>query len=371
MRVLMVINTLKKGGKERRMLELIKGINKHDSSFEIYLVSLTDTVDYPYVYDLPIRFEKITKKNSKDFSLIFKLRRIIKEFKPDIIHSWDVTASVYLKFANAFLNRPLLDGIIYDASAKMNAFNKSLYYRIKLISPFSKVFIANSQAGLKAYDTPLKKSVCIYNGIDFNRFRNLKATEEVEHEILGTSKGSKFIIAMVAAFEIRKDHDTLLNAAIKMCRANKEIIFLLIGNGIYMDDIKKKVPSEFDKQILFLGNRHDVESVLQIVDTGVLITNSENHGEGISNSIIEYMASGKPVIATRGGGTDEIVQDGMNGFLIEPKNPEQIIEKIELLKKNSEYSRKLGKNAYDWVFKKFNIETMTDSYINLYHKFQN
>src|SRR5205085_561875 len=98
-------------------------------------------------------------------------------FKPDIIHSWDVTASMYLKFANAFINRPQLDCIIYDASAKMNAFNKSLYYRIKLLSPFAKLFIANSQAGLKAYDTPSKKSVCIYNGIDFNRFKNLKATE--------------------------------------------------------------------------------------------------------------------------------------------------------------------------------------------------
>ncbi|MBL7738946.1 MAG: glycosyltransferase family 4 protein [Chitinophagaceae bacterium] len=368
----MVINTLKKGGKERRMLELIKGLTKDKSAFQVYLVSLTDTVDYPYVYELPITFETITKKNSKDFSLAFKLRKIIRTFRPDIIHSWDVTASAYLNFANAFINKPILHGIIYDASAKLNSFNKSLYYRIKLLSPFAKVFIANSMAGLKAYETPPRKSVCIYNGIDMNRFNDLKSVTDVEQEILGERKGDKFIIAMVAAFEIRKDQETLIKAAIKMCAADQTLVFLLIGNGIYMDAIKAKVPADMlDKQIKFLGNRHDIESILQIVDTGVLITNSENHGEGISNSIVEYMASAKPVIATRGGGTDEIVMDGVNGFLIDPKNEEQIIEKISVLKRDAGYSRALGKNAYQLISEKFTAERMTASYIDLYNKYLN
>lgn len=372
MRILMVINTLKKGGKERRMLELIKGLKKDKDNFDIYLVSLTDTVDYPYVYDLPITFETITKKNSKDFSLVFKLRKIIKTFNPDIIHSWDVTASAYLNFANAFINKTLLHGIIYDASAKLNSFNKSLYYRIKLLSPFAKVFIANSMAGLKAYETPPRKSVCIYNGIDMNRFKDLRPLNEVEKEILGECKGNKFIIAMVAAFEIRKDHDTLVKAATKMCAADKNLVFLLIGNGVYMDAIKAKVPADMlDRQIKFLGNRHDIESILQIVDTGILVTNSENHGEGISNSIVEYMASSKPVIATRGGGTDEIVVDGVNGFLIDPKNEEQIIEKINILKQDAGYSQTLGKNAYQLVSEKFTAERMTASYVDLYHKYLN
>jgi glycosyltransferase involved in cell wall biosynthesis len=368
----MVINTLKKGGKERRMLELIRGLKKQGDHFDIYLVSLSDEVEYPYVYDLPITFEKITKKNSNDFSLIFKLRRIIRRFNPDIIHSWDITASGYLNFANAFINKTILHGIIYDASAKLNSFNKSLYYRIKLLTPFSRVFIANSMAGIKAYGTPRRKSVCIYNGIDFNRFKNLKETRQVEQEILGSSKEGRFIIAMVAAFEIRKDHGTLIDAAIKMCNDDKNIVFLLIGNGVYMDQVKQSVPDRLlNKQILFLGNRNDIESILQIVDAGVLITNSDNHGEGISNSIVEYMASGKPVIATRGGGTDEIVQDGVNGFLIEPKSPEQIIEKIGMLRRNGDYLRKLGSNAYNWAYDKFNLEKMTGSFIELYRKHLN
>jgi glycosyltransferase involved in cell wall biosynthesis len=372
MRVLMVINALKKGGKERRMLELIKGIKRHNPDFEICLVSLSDLVEYPYVYDLPITFEKITKKGNKDFSMIFRLRKVIKTFKPDIIHSWDITASAYLQLAKAFTNKTVLHGVIYDASAKLNAFNKSLYYRIKLLTPFSKVFISNSMAGIKSYGTPMRKSVCIYNGIDFNRFNNLKKTNDVEQEILGDGKGNRFIIAMVAAFEIRKDYDTLIAAAIKVARQNKKYTFLLIGDGVGIEDEKKKVPADLlNKQVFFLGSRHDVESILQIADAGALITNSDNHGEGISNSIVEYMASGKPVIATRGGGTDEIVQDGVNGFLIDPKNADQIVEKIETLERDPALSQTLGKNAYQLVYEKFNLEKMTGSYVDLYRKYLN
>ena len=86
------------------MLELIKGLKRHDQSFEIFLVSLSDVVDYPYVYDLPIRFEIIAKKSEgRDLGLILKLRRIIHQFKPDVIHSWDSTVSQYLLVANAFI----------------------------------------------------------------------------------------------------------------------------------------------------------------------------------------------------------------------------------------------------------------------------
>ncbi|HLG40178.1 MAG TPA: glycosyltransferase family 4 protein [Chitinophagaceae bacterium] len=371
MKILMVINTLQKGGKERRMLELIKGLKKHNGQFDIHLVSLTDIVDYPYVYDLPIKFEIIAKKtDGKDFSLIFRLRKIIKEFKPDIIHSWDTTVSKYLLIANAFYNRPMVHGIIYDASANKSAFNKSLYKRVKMISPFAKVIVANSHAGIKAYKTPLRKSICIHNGIDFNRFKNLKPAEQMELELLGEPKGNKFVLAMVAQFEIRKDYDSLIEAAARLCRKDKDFVFLLIGHGTMLEEKKAKVASALlDKQIRFLGSRQDVESILQIADAGLLLTNSDDHGEGISNSIVEYMASAKPVIATKGGGTDEIVLDGENGYLVEPKNIDQLSEKIEALKQNPELAKKMGKNAYEWVNKEFNIEKMTEAFIDLYRKY--
>ncbi len=371
MKILMVIDSLVKGGKERRMLELIKALKKHKGDFDIYLVSLTESVEYNYVYDLPIKFEILKRKYRKDFTIVFKLGRIIASFQPDIIHSWGTMSSIYLAGSNLFRNKPFINATVADAHPHLSISDKH-YLRVKLTTPFSDVIVSNSEAGIKAYRTPLHKSVCIYNGIDFNRFENLRPAADVENELLGHPKNDCKIVAMIAAFQERKDYETLVNAAIKLCSARKELIFLLVGDGPTLPALKNKVPSELlDTQIIFTGRKDDIESIIQIIDIGMLITNADVHGEGISNSIIEYMALGKPVIATRGGGTDEVVKDGINGFLIDPKNEEQLMEKVELLLRNTELASELGKNAYNWARDQFDVDKKTEDYISLYHKLIN
>ena len=136
---------------------------------------------------LPINFEIIKRKYKKDFSVVFKLKKIIDAFKPDIIHSWSTMASVLLSMANLFKRIPLVNGVLADAYANLNWTDKH-YLRVKLTTPFSSVFVSNSEAGILAYKTPFHKSVCIYNGIDFSRFENLRPVSEIENEILGASK---------------------------------------------------------------------------------------------------------------------------------------------------------------------------------------
>lgn len=362
----MVIDSLDKGGKERRMLELVKGLKRRPEEFDIYLLSLTDKVEYKYVYDLPIKFEVIKRKYKKDPSLVLRLKKIINAFKPDIIHSWSTMASVYLSISNPFSKIPLVNAVLADAHNNLNLSDKH-FFRVKLTTPFSTVFVANSKAGIKSYKTPLERSVCIYNGIDFSRFQNLRPIKEVEFDILKESKSDRFIVAMVASFDERKDFKTAIQAALKICQTNPKLIFLFVGEGPDWETCKALVPSDLlNSRIIFTGKKDDVESILQIVDVGLLITNAENHGEGISNSIIESLAMGKPVIASRGGGTDEVVLDNFNGFLIDPHNPDQIIEKINLLYADRDLLCKLGKNGYQWVREHFDIVQKTGEYVTLY-----
>ncbi len=371
MKILMVIDSLDKGGKERRMLELIKGLIKRPEEFIIYLVSLTDKVEYKYVYDLPIKFEVLKRKFKKDPAIILSLKSIIKSFQPDIIHSWSTMASVYLSVSNAISRIPMINAVLADAQEGLNLTNKN-YFRVKLTTPFTSIFIANSLAGIRTYKTPQTKSVCIYNGIDFTRFENLRPISEVEIEILGKRKNNQFIVSMVASFNERKDFATLIHAALEMCPANENLIFLLVGQGPDWEKCRKSIPVNLlDKQIILTGKRDDVESVLQVIDLGILITNAENHGEGISNSIIECMAMGKPVIASRGGGTDEVVLDNFNGFLVDPKNVNQIKEKINTLYGNRELLHNLGNNAYRWVREQFDIDKKTEEYVDLYNRLLN
>ncbi len=364
MKILMVVDALSGGGQERQLLEHIKGLLQYQGQYDIYLVSLTDTVEYKYVYDLPIQFDIVKRKYKKDVTVFFKLRNIIKRFRPDIIHSWSYMASVYLSFSNLFTGIPLVNGIIADAFADLNLSDKN-YLRVKLVTPFTDIFISNSEAGIRAYHLHPDKAVVINNGIDFGRFENLNPIDEVEKEMIGGPKEGRIILGMIAGFDGRKDFGTLINAAIKICSERKDLVFLLIGGGPDWESLKSRVPDDLiNKQIVLTGKRSDVESIIQIFDIGMLIT----FYEGISNAIIEYMALGKPVIATNGGGTSELVIDGVNGYLVERRNESQIIEKMKLLIDDGELRMKMGRNGSQWVRQQFDLNKKTNEYIRLYKK---
>jgi glycosyltransferase involved in cell wall biosynthesis len=366
MKILMVADTIVKGGNERSMVELAKALSSPERGFEIYLVSLTNVVEYEYIHQLPIKLEIIERKSKKDVRVVFKLRKIIKTFQPDVIHSWGTMSSVYLSMVSLITKKSrFINGTIADAYQGLNLMNTH-FLRTKLTIPFSKVILSNSLAGIKAYKVPLHKTACIYLGIDLTRFRNLIPAEQMEQKILGRRKGDSFIAAMVGAFEDRKDYDTLIKAAVKLCAKDKRVIFLLIGQGSLIDSIRQQVPAELNEQILFLGSRSDIESILQIIDVGLLISPCE----GISNSIMEYMASGKPVIASREGGTKELVVEGETGFLVDQKRSDQIIEKMELLIKGPKLAKALGLNGQLRIRKHFEISKTIESYIEIYHKYK-
>ena len=209
MKILMVVDSIVKGGKESRMLELVKALSKPGPDYEIYLVSLTNVVEYDYVYDLPIKLEIIERKSKKDLRVVL-VRKIIKTFQPDIIHSWGTMASVYLSMVNLFTGKSrFINRTIADAYQDLNWFDTH-YLRVKLTTPFSKVMLANSQAGIKAYKVPVHKTVCIYNGIDLTRFNNLVPAEEIGVSITRAKKRRQFYCCHGRHFEDRKDYDTLI-----------------------------------------------------------------------------------------------------------------------------------------------------------------
>jgi glycosyltransferase involved in cell wall biosynthesis len=262
------------------------------------------------------------------------------------------------------LNIKLINGMVVDTPVKKNILNKN-WLRAQLTFPFSNIIIGNSQAGLAAYKAPAKKSLCIYNGIDLNRFENLKEPNSIRKEIFGDKSDDLFIVGMVAAFEVRKDYKTLIDAAIALISSQDKLRFILVGGGAGLNEIKSAVPSSLLNKIVFLGQRSNVESFINIFDVGVLLTNAKVHGEGISNSILEYMALGKPVIASRGGGTNEVIIENETGLLIDPNKKEQLIEKIDLLMKNKN-RESIGQRGKNLVGEKFNLKTMVNNYTHVY-----
>lgn len=176
----------------------------------------------------------------------------------------------------------------------------------------------------------------------------------------------------MGAFEDRKDYQTYFNAAKKVLDAgHSDVTFLAIGDGKNRAEIEASIEERYKSHIIFTGLQKNVESIIQIMDIGVLSTNADLHGEGISNAILEYMALGKPVIATDGGGTPEIVQEDTTGYLIPNKNPEIMAQRMVHLLKNESLAYHMGRLGKERIKKHFNLEDMTTHYQKLYTRESN
>jgi glycosyltransferase involved in cell wall biosynthesis len=261
--------------------------------------------------------------------------------------------SIYAIPSVFFLRIPLVNAMIADAKC-----NSEERFRLKITAPFSKVILSNSIAGLKAYGANGLKGTVIYNGFNFDR---LIKTNNSEYK-----KVTRYNVGMIAAFYSRKDYETYLSVADEITKHRDDITFYAVGDG----DQKEKYVSLYakNKRIVFTGNINNVEAVIKILDIGVLLSNSNEHLEGISNSILEIMAFGKPVIASKGGGTDEIIVDGRNGFLINAFSKDQLNEYICFLIENETVRLRMGENAEMDIKRKFSIDQMCRKTFQLYEK---
>ncbi len=363
MKILMLIDSLARGGRERRLLELLKSF-KPIEDIEVALVVFSKRIEYPEIHDMGISLHILERKPAKDPRVFFRLNKVVKKEKPDLIHSWGIMPSIYVIPTVKLQGIKFLNAFIANAPKGLNYLN-SQYFRAQLTFPSSDMVVGNSKAGLKAYDAPSDKSLCIYNGFDFNRVRELEDSNVVR-ERLGIQAGK--VVGMVGAFYDRKDYYTYIDAACKYLEKRQDVTFLAIGDGPNFEKCKAKVPQKMQDRILFPGLLKQVESVVNIFDIGVLSTNAEVHGEGISNSIMEYMVLEKPVVASIGGGTNEIVVDKKTGFLVPTGDADALVEKLEYLVDHPDIARSFGQEGRERIHQHFSLDRMEKDYLELYEK---
>jgi len=361
MKILIVTDSFHTGGKERRLIELLKGLVSRGVYCE--LIALSDVVQYEDLYSLDIKIHFLKRRYNKDISIFGKLAKIVREIQPDIIQSWSSMASIYLIPVLIRRKAKFVNAIIADAPKSIKATNP-IYLKKKLTFPFSDAIVANSHAGLRSYGAPASKSVAIHNGFDMNRVSTLLDPKEIREKF---NISTPHVVGMVGKFEDRKDYDTYISAAKKIVSERNDVSFLAIGDGKNYDMIVASVDPILRDRIIFTGRQSNVESIINVFTIGVLTTNDKIHGEGISNAILEYMVLGKPVVASRGGGTAEIVVDSETGFIIKPFDDNALAEKINYLLDYERESQKMGQLAAKRITDEFSLEKMTDSYIDLYN----
>lgn len=359
MKVLMLIDSLVRGGRERRLIELLKAFSKPGYP-EVSLVIFSEKVEYPEVLEMGIPIHYLPRNPPKDPRVFYKLYKICKKEKADILHCWGWMSTIYGIPASKILGIKLLNASITDAPEGMNLFD-TRYFRARITFPFSDMIVGNSFAGIRAYLAPFSKSFCVYNGFDFSRIEKLKSKEDIRRE-LKIPKGK--VIGMVAGFFDRKDYDTFLEAAIAVLETREELSIVAIGEGPNFQYYKNKIPGHLQSRLIMPGQRKDVESIINIFDIAVLSTFTE----GISNAIIEYMVLAKPVIASGGGGTPEIVLNRETGFVIPAKAPEQMAEKMIRLLDDPALCQKMGTKGKQRIYDHFSLASMEKTYLTLYDK---
>jgi len=347
-RILFIIDGLRPGGKERQMVEIIKNIDP--TQFTIGVVTFNSKQHYSLQASEYSSFYKEIKKRPTRLEPLFTMWSCFNDFKPDVVHTWDALSSFYAYLPCKYYKIPVINGSVRDAGV-----DKGLNYNFKrFFLHRADVVVGNSEAGLKAYNI---KGEVIYNAINTSRFLAPEVTGE-------------FNLLMTANFSDYKDQETFLKAAVLLVIDKTIDKVYLLGDGPHrkkhIDWIHCNYP-DIEDHFQFPGAVRHVEEYLSRCHIGVLCSTPE-YSEGLSNSVLEYMAAGLVPIVTDLGGSAEIVEDGKNGFLIKPQDNHRIVELVHLLKDNLILREQLIENAKNTIQEKFSLQKNINLLITLYKK---
>lgn len=362
-KILFFIETLCPGGKERRFVELMYYL-KMTGDFTMQIVVMSDEIYYKYIFDTGIPITVLKRKGlKKDPGVFFRFYQIAKQFKPDIFHTWGTMTTFYAIPSKLLLKRPLIANLISNAKKDFGKLSVSNLL-LKTCCRYSDKILANSEAGLKAYGINSQKSSVIHNGVRLERFGESVDACKIRTDF---KINSKFIIIMVATFSNNKNYDIFLDVAKEFNSLQKDVTFLAVGDGKEFKKIKDRINNENITNVLLAGRQNKVENFIAASDIGVLFTNQSVHSEGISNSIIEYMALGKPVITTDiFGGSSEIISNNESGFILN-EDVTVITTKINELLNNEKLRKTLGENGKRTVESKFSIDQMGKQFLEIYN----
>jgi glycosyltransferase involved in cell wall biosynthesis len=207
------------------------------------------------------------------------------------------------------------------------------------------------------------KILTIYNGIDIDKYR-IEAYPNDLAEEFNIRPGTAVVGTVGSLFEV-KGFEYLLKALQIMKESGSDILLLIAGTGRLERELKA-VADELGiaESVRFLGFRGDIPRLLNLVDVYICSSVSE----GLSLSILEAMACGRPIIATDVGGNPELITEGVNGFLVPSRDPSALAERTIELLNDKELRSRLGTAGRQAAEEKFSLETMMQNYYELYGK---
>jgi glycosyltransferase involved in cell wall biosynthesis len=350
-KIFFLIRQLGLGGTERRMLDLAASLK---DIYDIHIIAVTG---YDKVHSAETNTLSSTNRKNYLDKLLYLRNELIKH-KPDLVHAFDADSGIYASFALktlGFKGTKLISGM--GAEYITSNLTRELL-KFSLLQP--DLFLCNSQAGgsyISSYYSGKIKVKVIVNGIDTKRFIG-----EIQKPDWASS--DRPVIGYIGKLDQYKRGDRLLEIAELLEEHSRKPLFVVMGSGEYLQESKEQMGlSRYLKEnLMLLGSVTDAAKYIQFFDIGILCSDSE----GFPNVILEYMASGVPLITTAVGDIPFIVDNGNAGLLIQQYDSRKFADAISELLMDSVLCDKLIGAAKVRFDELFTIEIMKKRYLEVY-----
>jgi sugar transferase (PEP-CTERM/EpsH1 system associated) len=356
------------GGLENGVVNLINRLPVE--SYRHAVVSLTEITDFRRrVVRDDVTFIALNKGPGHLYRFFPRLYRLFRELAPAIVHTRNLAAleaSVPAWMAGVPVR---VHGEHGRDMGDLDGTNRK-YQRVRrLYRPFVNQYVALSKDLEKYLSTRLAvdpQSIDqIYNGVDTDRFAPAPG-RRIGIEGCPFSRDECWLVGTVGRLHEVKDQVTLAEAFVRAVRrssAMAKMRLVIVGDGPLMARVEKVLVAADMRDLAWLpGERNDVPQILRGLDCFVL----PSLAEGISNTILEAMACGIPVVATRVGGNPELVEDGMTGMLVPQANAEAMATALLNYFEDPVMARRHGNAGRHAVLQRFSLDRMVADYHSLY-----
>lgn len=362
MKILFVITSLTFGGAETQLVRVATQLKQR--GWQIRVVTLLP----PKAYARELENIGITvgtlgmRRKVPDPRAILRLARYIRHWKPDIVHSHLFHANLLARITRPIAPIPVLISSLRSIT-ETSRLREALY---RVTDPLCDVTTHVCQTGAERYvrigTVPKHKMRYIPNGVDTSTFRpDSEARERLRSEL---NAEHAFVWLAVGRFDPPKDYPTLLRAFSTAINDMPDSLLLLAGDGPLreeMEDMARLLGVH--PHIRFLGIRRDIAQLMNAADAYVMSSSRE----GLPNVLLEAHATGLPVVATNVGGNSEIVQDGVTGLIVPPRNPDALAEAMRRITALSESDRQqMGAAARKHIVRNYSIEHVVNLWEQLY-----
>ncbi|MCC6366062.1 MAG: glycosyltransferase [Bryobacterales bacterium] len=362
-RIAILTTGLARGGAEAQVTLLAETLSRRGWAVRVYSM-LPPTAFVEELLGSGIQVENLDmRRGVADPRAVFRLAKSLRRFKPHVMHCHMVHANLLGRVSRLLVHVPAL--ICTAHSVWEGGWWRDWAYR--LTDPLSDLTTNVSRAGLTRYiDGKLAaegKAAWVPNGVDVSHFAPDKAAGERIRMQMGWDD---FVWLAVGNLREPKDYPNLLRAFVPVAAREPRALLAIAGSGQLRASLESLAAElGIGGSVRFLGAREDVRELLQAVDGYVL----SSAWEGTPMALLEACACGVPVVATRVGGNPDVVEDGVSGSLIEPRNSEALGDAMLKLMALPEGERgAMGSAARKRVESTFSHEKIVDKWENIYEQ---